>query len=336
MVINSASPARPRLLSPQTVIGLICSVLLFAVVLGLGDIRRAFGLVLKFPLQNVLAIFVLLSCYEGVRYAQWLVLVRQAGVHVTWRELLFSFSGGEATRSLPGGNYFQNYLLKRTGGADPAYTAATTTVIIWFEVCASLCTLLIVGVPGWWWLRPVCAPLLAGIAYVALVVVRRGRDPERPEWLQDRRWGPWLLDRAAVFREGAREVLTPTCITVGLALALGYLLLAGTAFTIILRGLGLPDAPLQQGVVAYMAGLAAGLVLPIPVDLGIAEIGGMGVLLALGINREVALAAVLINRIAGLVVGLLLAGLVSIILHDEWHAVFAEEQAPEATDQKVG
>jgi len=326
LTIATEAPAHPRLLSPGFVSGLVLSVLVLTLLFTIGDLRMSIVLIKQFPMGQVAGIVGLLLGYEVTRFIQWYVFARKLRVPVTWQELLFSFAGGEATKSLPAGNYFQNYLLGRIGGIDAAYSAAATTTIIWLEVCAALMTLLVLGVPGWEWLTPVCTILLGGIAYVVTVIARRRRGAVHPEWLAKRRPGRWVLERTDEFLQGAQALLQPGTLVIGLALSFIYLLLAALAFRLVLEGVGVTNASVHQGIVTYMAGLAAGLILPIPVDLGVAELGALGVLLALGIGRDAALASVLVNRMAGIVTGLVVALIVGVSLPAQWHAVFRERR----------
>jgi len=73
---------------------------------------------------------------------------------VPFNARLFSFAGGEATRFLPIGNYFENYLLTAAEGVDFGFSSAVTTVTVLLEVAVSLTGLVILGLGNWWWIRP--------------------------------------------------------------------------------------------------------------------------------------------------------------------------------------
>jgi hypothetical protein len=103
------------------------------------------------------------------------------------------------------------------------------------------------------------------------------------------------------------------CLT--LFLSLLYVLLAGAALYIVILGLGITGVSFWQAVGVSSFGLAFYVVL------GSLEAADVGVLIGLGVSKTDAVTAIFVNR--GLGIGLtgFLAGIVVLVLHEEWGAL---------------
>jgi uncharacterized membrane protein YbhN (UPF0104 family) len=86
-----------------------------------------------------------------------------------------------------------------------------------------------------------------------------------------------------------------------------YLLLGGSTLYLIARSLGLDGLPWSDILAVYFFSLAAGLILPVPVDIGVTEVSAVGAFLALGVGMPTAVSAVLLLRALSLAVALLVA-----------------------------
>jgi len=77
--------------------------------------------------------------------------------------------------------------------------------------------------------------------------------------------------------------------------------------------------------------LAFSLIVPIPVDIGVLEVSGVGAFLAIGIQggKSAAVGAVLINRVLSIIASLVIAALVMLIFHGEFRAALRD--GPERT-----
>ena len=67
----------------------------------------------------------------------------------------------------------------------------------------------------------------------------------------------------------------------------------------------------------YFFALAIGLLVLIPIDIGLIEAGGIGALLAFGVGRSAAVSTMLLYRVLSLAAALLISGLAMLVLHDE-------------------
>src|SRR5437764_2612608 len=159
--------------SPRVVVPLVLGVGIIAVLLGYADVGRVLQAASTFQPRYFLLILLFTLAYEALRAVQWLLFLRVLNHRKAWRGGLMSFMGGEMAKVLPGGQYFQTYLLRQAQGVPVARSAAATTIIIWLEVVICLVAVLILGVGSWLWVRPAAAALLAGIALLVVIVKRR-------------------------------------------------------------------------------------------------------------------------------------------------------------------
>ena len=310
-----------KLLRPKVVLPLV----LLAVLLGLlpifGDVRKIAGRVVAFRPVDLLLFLLLMVAYEAVRGMQWSVMLRALGVNVPLRTQIFSFLGGEVTKSLPIGNYFQNYLLQQSKGTDFGLSSAATTLVIWTEVLVSLVGLVVLGVPGWDWLRPLIIGgsllfvLLVWLLYEVLSSTRA------PRWMREYKTMVALLEGLAHFRAGAVALLRPRVLVSVIAFSAIYLVVAGFGLYVIARGLSIVGLPVGEAFAVYFFSLGVGLIIPIPIDLGLTEISGIGVLLVLGVGRDDAIAIVLLNRILSALAALVIALVGSLFMRGELRAV---------------
>jgi uncharacterized membrane protein YbhN (UPF0104 family) len=89
------------------------------------------------------------------------------------------------------------------------------------------------------------------------------------------------------------------------------------------RGLGI-QLPLGGALAVYFFSLAFSLIFPLPVDIGVLEVSGVGAFLAQGVHKPPAVGAVLINRVLSFGSALAIAVAGMLILHDELRQAMRE------------
>src|SRR5437763_527910 len=124
--------------SPRVVVPLVLGIGIIAVLLGYANVGRVLQAASAFQPHYFLLILLFTLAYEALRAVQWLLFLRVLNHRKAWRGCLMSFMGGEMAKVLPGGQYFQTYLLRQAQGLPMARSAAATTIIIWLEVGAGL------------------------------------------------------------------------------------------------------------------------------------------------------------------------------------------------------
>lgn len=311
------SIAKPKILVP-----IVFAVVLIGFVLSLGDIKKVGHDIVTFPRGSAAVFFLLVAIYEVVRFIQWKYLLQQMDIGVDLRRAIFAFVGGEATKSLPAGNYFENYLLEREEGISIAYTAASTTFTILLEVSVCVIYLAIVGISGWPWLRPLMIFGAVGVACLIAIVVKLDLHAHPPESLAKRKAFKWIGEQWKAFTEGAKNFLCLRVIAVAWGLAVLYLAAAGAAYYVVITALG-GNVNFFEGVAAYLFGLGVGLILPVPTDIGVQEISGVGALKALGLQTTRAVSVTIIYRILNLVSSFVIAIVTFAILHRELRDAFS-------------
>jgi uncharacterized protein (TIRG00374 family) len=312
---------------PKVIVSTVVGLALIGALIGVSDIGKVGAIMSSLKPEAALAFVVLMLVYEAIRWVQWHVLLRALRIRAPLAAEAFSFLLGEATKSAPIGNYFQDYLLARTGRQNFARTSATTTLIVLTEVGLCLATVVAIGIDGWTWLRQLIVIGLAVFACVAAVLYRLYGHVELPSWVNRHPWLRTALDQLDRFRHGVRDLLTPRTLATESLLGAAYLATAGLAFYIAALGLGISDVSFWQLLAVYAFSLAAGLILPLPIDLGVFEVGGLGALVAYGVSKEVALSLMLVNRLLSVGSALLVGGIATLVLHDELQQALDDRRA---------
>src|ERR671932_1144532 len=193
-----------KLLGPKVVIPVILSLAVLAGLLFFGNIKQVIGLMEGFAHLYLLWFVMLMVVYEVVRGVQWHYLLQSMGIRVPLRAQIFAYAVGEVTKSIPVGNYFQNYVLQEAEGTDFARSSAATTFIILIEVFVSLMGVAIIGLGSWSsWLRPVILIGLPVAAFAAWAAHAWHVHPASPQWVREHRSLRRAVDEFKQFREGA-------------------------------------------------------------------------------------------------------------------------------------
>lgn len=307
---------------PRVVISFTFSAGLLVALLSFGNVHDILEEVASFQLTDLVWFLVLFVIYELGRWLLWHFLVGALGVRVRTRYQLLSFLMGEVSKNLPLGNYFPNYVLQRAEGADFGLTSAITTTIVLLEVTVSLVGVVILGLDSWnAWLRPlilVGAPAFIGLAWV---VYKRRAAAGAPHWMERFKLSRDLLAELKKFRVGAAQLWQPRTVVLGLAICAGYLSAAAMALFVITHGLHIDTLAWHQVLAVYCFSLAFALIEPSPVDLGVTEVGGVGAFLAVGLAKDPAISAMLINRVLSVGITLVIVGIGIVVLHHELRTI---------------
>ncbi len=295
---------------------MIVSVALIAGLLAFSDFSKLQRVINHLQPAYLLAAGVFVLAYDSVQLLQWMYLLDQLGLRVAEPDAVLAWAGGNLTKYLPGGSYFQNYMLYETSKVDPAISSVATTLIVLLEPALALFFLLIIGIDGWTWLR-----WLIGIGLPLALLFAAGlyffiESPNLPGWITRRALFKRLSDEVVRFRDGLERVAHPGVLVTAAILGALYVLLEGLALYLVGRVLHLETLTVTSALAAYYLSIAVALVVPIFTNLGTLEAGGVAGLIALGISRQGAVAAMVIDR------GLIIA--IAIILALIAGAVFRE------------
>jgi uncharacterized membrane protein YbhN (UPF0104 family) len=310
-----------RAFSPRLVVPLVFGLGLIILLLGYADVAHVLRVASTFRPSYLLLILMVTGGYEALRVVQWFLLLRVVNPCEPWQTALMSYMGGEVTKALPGGQYFQAYLLRQARGVPIACSTAATTIILRLEVAVSAAIVLLLGLGPWTWVRPAALALLGASGVLVLLVKwRPGRvrvraaahsHPRlRPAWL-------WWTD----FVRWADLLLRPRAIGVAAALCAGYIACAALELWAIVAALSIPGIGLHEALVVYAFALGLELTIPIPTDLGLMEISGLAALMAYGMPRADALTVMLIQRILSTILVSGIAGVSLVLLRGHLAAI---------------
>jgi uncharacterized membrane protein YbhN (UPF0104 family) len=317
-----------RLLHPKVVIPVILSVAVLAGLLFFGNIRQVIRLMEGFAHLYLLWFVMLMVVYEVVRGVQWHYLLQSMGIRVPLRAQVFAYAVGEVTKSIPVGNYVQNYILQEAEGTDFARSSAATTFIILIEVFVSLMGVAIIGLGAWSsWLRPVILIGLPVFGFIAWAAHAWQVHPRTPQWVKEHKTLLQALDAFKRFREGAAVLFRPHVVGIAVLLGAIYVIVGASALYLVVRGLGIGGVSLWQVWAVYFFSLAFSLIVPLPMDIGATEISGVGALLAVGMSKSDAVGGMLVNRALSLGSALAIALVTMIILHDQFRAALRSPQS---------
>jgi uncharacterized membrane protein YbhN (UPF0104 family) len=319
-----SNPMR-RMLRPSLVIPAVLSAALLATLLALGHVTTVVVIMLRFERNHLLYILLLLGTYEAVQYLQWHQLLRALSIYVPQRAQVFAFLLGSATKTLPIGNFFENYLLLRASCTDFGLSSSATLLSVLIEVAVSLAGLVLLGLDHWGWLRPLIVIGLTVFLVGAWVVYKRMQTEALPAWLSRHRSLRLAQAELRRFRLGAAALLHPRVLVRAVALGASYLLLGGSTLYVVARGLGIGRVSFGQVLAVYFFSLAFGLIFPLPVDIGVTEATGVGALLAIGVDRSVAISVMLIMRVLSVGISSIIALGAMLVMPDELRAVLREQ-----------
>jgi uncharacterized membrane protein YbhN (UPF0104 family) len=104
--------------------------------------------------------------------------------------------------------------------------------------------------------------------------------------------------------------------------------LAASVLYLVLLGLGVDNVSWWQVLAVYFFSLAFALIFPLPVDVGVTEVGGVGAFLAIGVLRSEAVSAVLLARVLSLGAATVIALVTMAVMRDEVRALLGSRARP--------
>lgn len=287
-----------RLVRPNVIIPFVLGISLLAGVLAFGNINRVITLMLSFPHTLLPLVLLLVAAYEALRCMQFSVLLVSLGVDVPLGRQVFAFLAGEVAKYAPLGNYFPNYLLRRSDDVDFGLSSAATTMMVLIQVAVSLAGLVILGIDGWGWLRPLIVIGLIVSGLIGWAAYRAHISPHPSPRMLRYSWVRRGLDELRRFRDGTtQELIHPRTLTYATVLGAGYVFVGGLILYVLIGGLGFPGVTFWEAQAAYDFSLAFALIFPLPLDFGTLEVSTVGALLAVGLERSAAVGIALLDRL---------------------------------------
>jgi uncharacterized membrane protein YbhN (UPF0104 family) len=286
---------------------MVISLAIIAGLLAFADLRKLANLLGGLRPIYLVGAVVLILGYNGMQSLQWLYLLEHLGGAAPRRDAVFAFAGGNLTRYLPGGSYFQNYLLYETSRVDPALSSVATTLMVLLEPAIALVFLLAIGIDGWVWLR-----WLLGIGVPLALLFAAGlyrfiESPVLPRWLTGHHLYALLAGQVVPFREGLARIARPRILATMAGLSAVLVLLEGLALYLVARALRIDSLSITAALAAYYFSIGVALIVPIFTNLGTLEAGGVAALITLGVSREGAVAVMVVDRALIIALAIVLA-----------------------------
>ena len=246
-----------------------------------------------------LAAGVLAIPYFALRALTWNLLLDQVGVVAPVRRTVAAFCAGELTKSLPGGVYLETYVLarlERLREPEIVGAAVATTGMDVMVGTVSFLTAMVIGLPDRGWFRLMLIAI-AGAWIVAFgliwLMISWWRPQERPSAASWAQTLGRILNEAA---QGAARLVRPAGIR-PLATTAAYLVIYVAVLWLVLGAVGLEGMGMVAAISVVAITSLANDLLPIPTELGLTEITGVGVLGAYGVEASTAAIVMLGYRV---------------------------------------
>lgn len=267
--------------------------------------------------------------YLAARALVWQELLQQLGIKVPWRQMAVSFAGGEITKTLPAGVYVQNYLLARLvhfGSFSVVRSSMATTAMLGLEAAIALPLALIFGVPHQPWIFWTIIGIVA--AWVCILIlswllvhpVGRRYEEKLPPIVRTAR------ELVEEFLDAGRELIAWKTLRALVPTAL-YMSIYAIELYAILLAAGIHNISFADTLGIYALTVLAVILIPIPTEIGLTEITGLGALAAYGVPRSTAAIVMLSLRILATGMTILVAAAVIFFLRGE---LAASQAVPEA------
>jgi len=237
--------------------------------------------------------------YLAARALAWYLLLAGVGIRVPSRSFLAAFAAGQAAQALPGGDFAANYLLARLEHLDERATVRSVFATMLrggLETVVALPLVLLVGIPGrpWaFWVFGAAALIWLILSVLAVLAIDRwsvGIQARIPLLGHLRAMGDEFLG-------AGRDLLTGKTLLVLLPTAL-YLAIYAVELYVVMRAMHLGNVSLLGALAAYAFIILVVILNPLPVEIGVTEVAGLGTLVAFGIPHATAAVVMLSFRVS--------------------------------------
>jgi hypothetical protein len=291
-----------KLLKPKTIIPAILSAALIGGLFAFANAPRVVLLIFHLAPIFLLYFFATIVVYHAVRCVQWLLLLHHLKVKAGLRARIFSYLFGAVSMYLPGGSYFQNYVLYETKDADPARTSAATTIIIFSEPLVGMLIVLVLGIDHWTWLRWAIGIGMPAVSAGLFGIFWWLRAKGLPDWLERRTLVKRIHGSVDQFIASMAHFRNPLVLGTQAVITAVYLVIGGVGLWLVELMLRLHAPSLTGCIAGYAFAIAAAMFVPLFTDLGSLEVGGVIALVGAGASKHGAVAMMIFDRVLMIVV----------------------------------
>ena len=241
-------------------------------------------------------------------------------VRVNLKQAIVSYSLGEIAKTLPFGDYLQSFTLNRFTHLKRhfltrSYTA--TTAIFGLESVIAVPLLLIIGIPGFYWLGWVLGGIIVIwlLAFFILWLLVTFEIPRIKHLLPS-----WVMRLREIMVDAFRDVKRLFSLqTAKLFLPASVYFLAYAAdLYVIIHSAGFRYINFADTLAIFSLAIIVILLVPVTVELGVVEFSGLGALVAYEIPVNSAAVIMLTWRILTTGANILIIGIILFILRDEF------------------
>jgi uncharacterized membrane protein YbhN (UPF0104 family) len=325
------------LFHPRVLIATVLGAVILATLLSLSGSGEVWQRITSFPLYLIAILFGLVVGRAVLRSAQWRLFLKAIGIRATRREAFLTLAGGDAAQVLPGGLYFQDVLISRQLNTGVSAPLAATTLMIWMEITVAMLALAALGIPGFPMIRPIMA--FCGVGSLGVMLLAHTRLLRTVRCVLCRRekrlgrFGSRMVRGMDTFIGSFEGLSHPKVLLGGLTLCAAYMALTIAGFYLVCDGLGISAIGPAEAAAIYSVVLALIDANPLPSDLGLSELSGVGGFLAFGVDAAAGLAAMLTFRVLLLVGEELVAGAAFALFRQETRRLFRAKDAPAGRDK---
>jgi Lysylphosphatidylglycerol synthase TM region len=256
---------------------------------GLGDVLAGVGLI-----SLVLAV-----PYFALRALTWQLLLVQVGVRSPARQTVAAFCAGEISKSLPLGVYLETYVLARIRHLREREVVGAAVATTGLDVMVGTVTFLVamaIGLPNNPWFRWLLVAIAGAWIVIYGVVYLLVRWWQRHPGNAESRLGRAVIRILGEAVRGATRLIRPAVVA-PLGTTVAYLAIYVAVAWLVLDALGFGSLGIGAAVTMVVITSLANVMLPIPIELGITEITGVGILGAFGVDARDAAIVMLSYRV---------------------------------------
>jgi len=274
--------------------GLVLIVLLFSFT----DVLKVVDLLVGFPLRVNFLLFLVLAFYFLIKFQMARFLISKLGIGLSWQKIALVFSIGELAREIPiGPGAFLLFLTKpQAQSFFPLKLFAAPIVQISVDIFIVFSILLLLGVANFPLVRPFALAGISIIVVLALLVKKFSLPNFVINFGQKSGILPRTVQAGVEIKKGIEELLNLKTLLFASFISFGYLTTWAFLLFFISQATGFGLITIRGAFSTIALIYLAAILSPLPIDLGVMESAGFGVLIAWGATKEAALATMLIFR----------------------------------------
>ncbi|HZV93277.1 MAG TPA: hypothetical protein VFF72_08665 [Caldimonas sp.] len=262
---------------PRVFLTLLLAAALLSFAFSLGNVNRVLARMREISGPSMLCVLGLAALYLVIKGSQLHRLLLRLRARMSWRRFVLALAVGELAATLPLGIFAQNWVLLQQRSMRFGQSSSATAFMLAMEFVVAVAWLAMRGIPGWDWLRPTAALLLAAVALMLLGLPRLEPLARRLASGSAHRTVQRILVEAAGLFHGLTMLCHWRALALNFVLSSAYLGTMVFAFVVVGHAMGVGTLRYFQAVTIYGFALAVLL-------MGGGVVGQIGSMELLGMN----------------------------------------------------